>query len=460
MKTRESLSSRLGFIFLAAGCAIGLGNVWRFPSITGAHGGAAFVLIYLIFLLLLATPIMIMEFAVGRASRQSVVGSFKKLQPPGSNWAAYGYMGLAGNYILMMFYTVVSGWMLAYFWFSATGRLAGLSPEQANEFFQTFLSRPGELIFWMGLVTALGSGLCAIGLRNGVERVTKIMMAGLFALMLILVARALTLPGAGAGLSFYLKPDFGKLMEGGFWKTVYAAMAQAFFTLSVGIGSMAVFGSYISRERALTGEALIIVSLDTTVAILSGLLIFPICFSYGVSVNEGPGLIFVTLPNMFNNMPLGRLWGSLFFLFMSFAALSTVLAVFEHLIANSMDILGWSRQKAGLVNFPLLFVLSLPCVLGFNKWAAFQPLGPNSNLLVFEDFIVSANLLPLGALAYLLFCCTRRGWGWSNFMAEANAGQGLKLPGSLRIYFTYGLALILVVVFIMGHVDMFFKMNR
>lgn len=454
---RETLASRLGFILLSAGCAIGLGNVWRFPYITGAYGGAAFVLIYLLFLAFLAAPIMVMEFAVGRASRQSIIGSFQALQPKGSRWSVYGYIGLVGNYILMMFYTTVSGWMLAYVWYNLTGQLVGLNPEQVGAFFGGMLSSAPTLVFWMGFTVAIGTAICIIGLQAGVERITKMMMTGLFVIMVALAVRSVTLPGAGAGLEFYLKPSIARLTENGLWNSVYAALGQAFFTLSIGIGSMAIFGSYISREKTLTGETCYIVLLDTFVALTAGLIIFPACYAYGVSVNAGPGLIFISLPNMFNNMPMGRLWSTLFFLFMSFAALSTVVAVFEHIIASSMDTLGWSRKKASLVNLFAMFVLSLPCALGFNLWSGFAPMGEGTMVLDLEDFIVSNNMLPLGALVYLTFCCTRYGWGWDNFIKEANSGDGVKFPTSLRFYFTYIVPVVVLVIFVAGYKDIFFK---
>lgn len=454
---RETLASRMGFILLSAGCAIGLGNVWRFPYITGAYGGAAFVLIYLVFLVFLVAPVMVMEFAVGRASRQSVVGSFKVLQPRGTYWWIYGYIALAGNYILMMFYTTVTGWMLAYVWYSFTGHLSGLSTAQVGDFFSALLSSAPTLVFWMGLAIALGTVICIIGLQDGVERITKIMMTGLFVIMIALAARSVTLPGAGAGLEFYLKPSLRRLTENGLWNSVYAALGQAFFTLSIGIGSMAIFGSYIDRDQTLTGETCYIVLLDTFVALTAGLIIFPACFAYGVDVGSGPGLIFISLPNIFNNMPMGRLWSTLFFLFMSFTALSTVVAVFEHIIANSMDILGWSRKKASLFNLVALFILSLPCAFGFNIWSGFQPMGEGSMILDLEDFIVSNNMLPLGAFIYLLFCCTRYGWGWDNFIKEADSGCGIKFPQALRFYFSYIVPIIILAIFVAGYKELFIK---
>ncbi len=453
-KQRESLGSRLGFIFLSAGCAIGLGNVWRFPYITGKHGGAAFVLLYLFFLFFLAMPIMVMEFSVGRASRQSVVKSFSTLQPR-SGWTLFGLIALAGNYLLMMFYTTVAGWMLAYTWNSGKGALSGLTPDGVNDFFGNFVSSPENMIFWMLLTVLAGSAVCAIGLRNGVERITKFMMSGLLIIMLVLVARSVTLPGGEAGLAFYLLPDFARLQESGIWNSVYAALGQAFFTLSIGIGSMAIFGSYIKRDRTLTGEAMVVTGLDTFVALMAGLIIFPVCFASGVDVGAGPGLVFMTLPNLFNSMYMGRLWSTLFFLFMSFAAMTTVVAVFEHLIANLMDLFHWSRRRASLTTCIMVAVLSLPCALGFNLLSDFAPFGEGSVILDLEDFIVSNNMLPLGALCYLLFCCTRWGWGWNGFIAEADAGNGVKFPQILRPYITYVVPLIVLLVFAFGYLDKF-----
>ncbi|MDR1730726.1 MAG: sodium-dependent transporter [Synergistaceae bacterium] len=454
---RESLGSRLGFILVSAGCAIGLGNVWRFPSITGRYGGAAFVLIYLVFILCLAMPIMVMEFAVGRGSGQSIVGSFRQLQPKGTSWSIFGYFGLAGNYILMMFYTTVAGWMLAYTWYTLTGSFEGLSPDETGAFFGAMLMDPKMMTFWMFAVVAAGSAICACGVQRGVERATKLMMSGLFVLMIALAIRAVTLPGAEKGIEFYLKPDFGRLVENGLWDGIYAALGQSFFTLSLGIGSMAIFGSYIDREHSLAGESIIITALDTFVALCAGLIIFPACFAHGVEPGAGPGLIFVTLPNMFNSMSQGRLWGTLFFLFMSFAAMTTVVAVFEHLIVSSMDILGWSRKKSSIVNILAIFFLSLPCVFGFNIWSSFEPLGSGSGVLDLEDFIVSNNLLPLGAFVYLLFCCSRYGWGWEKFTAEANQGRGIKIASVMRPYFTYVVPTAIIIIFIFGYYEKFFK---
>ena len=455
-KERESLGSRIGFILLSAGCAIGLGNVWRFPYITGKYGGAAFVLIYIFFLITLGLPIMVMEFSVGRASRQSVVRSFEVLEPKGTHWKPVGCLMLAGNYILMMFYTTVTGWMLAYFWYNLNGSLVGLKPDQVGAFFGAMLSNWHVLAFWLAVTVVIGTVICIVGLQSGVERVTKWMMLGLLAIMLVLALRSLTLDNSSKGLEFYLKPQLSNLTKNGLWTSIYAALGQSFFTLSIGIGSMAIFGSYIDKQRSLAGEATMVIILDTFVALTAGLIIFPACFAYGVDVGAGPGLIFVSLLNMFNNMAMGRLWGTCFFVFMSFAALSTVVAVFEHIIANSMDILGWTRKKASLVNMFAIFFLSLPCVFGFNIWSSFAPLGKGTIVLDLEDFIVSNTLLPLGSLAYVLFCTRRYGWGLDNFLAEANTGIGLKFSKGLRWYMTYVPVIIVLVVFVYGYYEKFF----
>lgn len=455
MHKRERLSSRLGFLFLAAGCAIGLGNVWRFPYITGQYGGAAFVVIYLVFLVMLGLPIMVMEFSVGRASQRSVAASFRVLEPPGTKWHWYGYVAMAGNYLLMMFYTTIGGWMLAYFVKLASGQFVGLEPAQVQQVFADMTSQPLAMVFWMLVTILLGFGVCMAGLQKGVEKVTKIMMSSLFVIMIALAVRSVTLPGAAEGLSFYLKPDFSKMAQQGVMNTVFAAMGQAFFTLSIGIGSLAIFGSYIGKERSLTGEAVSVLTMDTLVAVISGLIVFPACFAFGVNPGSGPGLVFVTLPNIFNEMPGGRLWGALFFVFLSFAALTTVIAVFENILSFGMDLWGWSRKKAVAVNIVLVTLLSLPCALGFNVLSGIQPLGAGSTIMDLEDFIVSNNLLPLGSLVYLAFCVTRYGWGWDGFISEANAGKGLKFPKKLRFYVTFILPLIIVLVFVWGYVSKF-----
>lgn len=455
-QSRERLGSRLGFLFISAGCAIGLGNVWRFPFITGEYGGAAFVLIYLLFLVVLGLPILTMEFAVGRAAQRGIGQGFRILEPKGTWWHLHGYLGIFGCIMLMMFYTTVTGWMLAYCKYAIAGELSGLTPEQAGQFFGGVLADPWSLVGWMGLSIAIGTAVCAIGLQAGVERVSKFMMGSLLLILLVLVIRSVTLPGAAEGLKFYLLPDIGRMMEQGIDNVVFAALGQAFFTLSIGIGSMAIFGSYIGKDHALTGESINIMCLDTFVALMAGLIIFPACSAFGVDVDAGPGLVFVTLPNVFNSMPMGYLWGILFFIFMSFAALTTVVAVMECIIAYMIDGWGWSRQKAALLCGMGLFVLSLPCALGFNVLSDIQPFGPSSVILDLEDFIVSNNLLPLGSMVFLFFCCTRYGWGWDNFIAEVDTGKGIKFPKCLRFYVTYILPAIVFYVFIRGYYDKFF----
>ena len=458
MKERETFASRLGFVLISAGCAIGLGNVWRFPYIVGQYGGAAFVVIYLVFLVIMGLPIMAMEFSVGRASRQSIATSFQTLEPKGSKWHWYSWFGMAGNYMLMMFYTTVAGWMVYYFVKMARGDFVGADAAGVEEQFGALMGEPVTMLIFMVLVVLLCMGICALGLQNGVERITKVMMTCLLLLMLVLVVRSVTLDGAMEGLRFYLVPDFHNLLydaEGSFilGAAIYDAMSQAFFTLSLGIGALAIFGSYIGRERSLTGEAISVGVLDTFVALIAGLIIFPACFAFGVQPDQGVGLVFMTLPNVFNQMPLGNVWGGLFFLFMSFAALSTIIAVFENIVAFAMD-LGWSRKKAIVVNGAALILLSLPCVLGFNVWSGFTT--PVGNIQDLEDFVVSNNLLPLGSLVYLLFCTSRRGWGWKNLIEEADAGQGVKFPKWARVYVSRILPIIVLVIFVMGYYQKFF----
>lgn len=455
MEKRETFASRLGFILISAGCAIGLGNVWRFPYITGKYGGAAFVLIYLCFLVILGIPIMVMEFSVGRASQKSAARSFHVLEPKGTKWHLTSYVAIAGNYLLMMFYTTVGGWMLAYIVKMASGTFTNLTPDEVGGVFNNMLANPGKMTFWMIVTVVVSFGVCSMGLRNGVERINKAMMSLLFVILIALCIRSVTLEGAGEGLKFYLVPDFGKMAENGIGEAVYAAMGQSFFTLSLGIGAMAIFGSYISKERRLTGECINICVLDTTVALLSGLVIFPACFAFGVDPGEGPGLVFVTLPNVFNQMPGGRLWGSLFFVFMSFAALSTVIAVFENIISFAIDLWGWSRKKAILVNLVVILVLSMPCVLGFNVLSSIQPLGAGTTIQDLEDFIISNNLLPIGSVLYLLFCTSRYGWGWKNFIAEADAGKGIHFPKWARFYVTYILPIIVIAILIISYIQKF-----
>ncbi len=451
MKERERFSSRLGFVLISAGCAIGLGNIWRFPYIVGQNGGAAFVLIYLFFLVILGLPIMLMEFAVGRASRKSIARAFHELEPKGTFWHLHGWVGFIGNYILMMFYTTIAGWILLYFVKTASGDFVGLNASEIEASFNTVLANPVLMASFMIFVVALGMGVCAQGLQKGVEKVTKPMMLCLLFLLVVLAVRASTLDGASAGLAFYLLPNFESIVSIGLNDVIFAAMGQAFFTLSIGAGSMTIFGSYIGKERALTGEVFSITLLDTFVALMAGFIIFPACFAFGVNPGQGPALLFVTLPNIFNAMPAGQLWGSLFFLFMSFAAMSTVIAVFENILSCCMDSLGWNRKKAVLINLIAMIALSLPCVLGFNVLSGFAPLGVGSTVLDLEDFIMSYNILPLGSLVFIFFCTSRYGWGWKKFTAEVNEGAGMKLPNALRFYITWILPLIVLYVFIMGY---------
>ena len=453
MEKREKFSSRLGFILISAGCAVGLGNVWRFPYITGKYGGAAFVLIYLVFLVILGLPIMVMEFSVGRASQKSAARSFHVLEPKGSKWHFMAILAIAGNYLLMMFYTTVGGWMLAYVVKMIRGEFTGLTPDEVGGVFNGMLGQPGSMTFWMIVTVIIGFLVCSLGLQKGVERVTKFMMASLFVILIILCIRSVTLPGAAEGVRFYLIPDFHKITEYGLFEVVFAAMGQAFFTLSLGIGAMAIFGSYIAKEHTLTGESIRICTLDTIVALLAGLIIFPACFAFQVNPGEGPGLVFVTLPNIFNQMAGGRIFGTLFFIFMSFAALSTIIAVFENILSFSIDLFGWTRKKAVAVNFVAILLLSLPCVFGFNIWSAIAPLGAGSTIQDLEDFIVSNNLLPLGSLGYLLFCTSRYGWGWKSFIKEADSGKGVKFPQWSRIYVSFILPAIVLFIFIMGYVQ-------
>ena len=456
MKEREKLGSRLGFILISAGCAIGIGNVWKFPYMAGQGGGGAFVLFYLIFLLLLGLPIMTMEFAVGRASQKSPVKAYYALEKPGQKWHIHGYITLIGCYLLMMFYTTVAGWMLHYFYLTATGQFTGLDSKAVSGQFNTMLSQPLVMGFWMVVVVIAGILVCSIGLQNGLEKVTKVMMISLLLIMIVLAVNSFFMDGAKEGLSFYLIPDFGRMKEIGIIKTITGAMNQAFFTLSLGIGAMAIFGSYIGKERSLLGESLNIALLDTFVAITSGLIIFPACFTFNVDQTSGPGLIFITLPNIFNHIPMGRLWGSLFFVFMSFAAFSTILAVFENIISCGMELTGWSRKKSSFVNAIAITLLSIPCVLGYNLWSwdGFAVFG--GAVLDFEDFLVSNLFLPLGSLVYLLFCTSRYGWGWKNFTTEANTGKGLKMQNWMRGYITYILPLIVLFIFFFGLYDKFF----
>lgn len=440
----------MGFILLSAGCAIGIGNVWRFPYIAGMYGGGMFVLFYLLFLIAMGIPVMTMEFAVGRASRKSIIKSFTELEKPGQKWHLHGYLGMVGNYLLMMFYTSVAGWMLYYFYLMLTGRFTGKDTEQVAGIFQGMLDDPSVMTVSMVIIVAAGMLICSVGLQKGVEKITKIMMSLLLLIIVILAVRSMTLPGGIEGLKFYLLPDVPRMQEVGILETITAAMNQAFFTLSLGIGSMAIFGSYIDKNRTLLGESVNIAILDTFVALVSGLIIFPTCFSFGISPDMGPSLIFITLPNIFNHMAGGRIWGTLFFVFMSFAAFSTILAVFENIISCGMDLFGWSRKKSSFLNLAALTVLSLPCVFGFNIWSSFQPRGAGSTVLDLEDFLVSNVLLPVGALVYLLFCVTRYGWGFENYLAETNTGEGFKMPKGIRIYVTFILPILLIFLTLKG----------
>ena len=456
MQKRETFSSRLGFILVSAGCAVGIGNVWKFPYICGKFGGAAFILIYLLFLAILGFPILVCEFAVGRSSRKSCVASFQVLEPKGSRFHHFGILGMAGNILLMMFYTTVAGWMMCYFWKSLTGVFSTpMTTEQVAAQFGALTANPGQMLFWAVLATVLSFGICALGVVKGVERVSKVMMTGLLGLIVVLAVHSLTLPGAMDGVKFYLIPDFQAMADQGMGNVIFAAMSQAFFTLSLGIGSMAICGSYKEKNASLTGDALSVTVLDTFVALMAGLIIIPACFSFGIQPDAGPSLIFITLPNIFNQMAGGRIWGTLFFLFMSFAAISTVIAVFENILACSMDLWKWSRNKAVAVNLIAIIVLSVPCVLGFNVLSGIQPLGPGSGILDLEDFLVSNNLLPLGSVVYLVFCVTRYGWGWENFLAEADTGKGLRFPKWLRGYMTWVLPVIILGIYLKGYWDMF-----
>ena len=453
---REKFSSRLGFILISAGCAIGLGNVWRFPYIVGKYGGAAFVLLYLFFLLILGLPIVIAEFAVGRASQRSVAKSFDVLEPEGTKWHWYKWGAIAGNYLLMMFYTTIAGWMILYCVKMAKGDFAGLNTEAVQGEFVSLTQNPLLMAVCMIIIVVLCFTICACGLQNGVERITKVMMLCLLGLMIVLAVHSVFLKGGQEGIVFYLKPDFHRLVEAGLGEAVFAAMGQAFFTLSIGIGALAIFGSYIGKERRLTGEAISVTVLDTFVALMAGFIIFPACFAYGVEAGSGPSLIFITLPNVFNAMAGGRIWGFCFFLFMSFAAISTVVAVFENIMSFSMDMTGCSRKKAAICNGIAIVILSMPCILGFNILSGFEPLGAGSNILDLEDFIVSNNILPLGSLVYLLFCTTKYGWGFEKFSEEANTGEGIRLPKAVRGYMTWILPLIVLLIFVQGYVSKFF----
>ena len=450
---REHLGSRLGFLLLSAGCAIGIGNVWKFPWMTGQYGGGAFVLIYLLFLLALGVPVLTMEFAMGRAAQKSPLKMYQELKP-GSKWGWHGYVCLLGNIVLMMFYTTVAGWMLQYFVDTAAGLFLGLDTAGIEAKFGEMLASPGKMALYMGIVVVIGFSVISLGVQKGLERVTKWMMMALIVLIWVLAFHSMTLAGGSAGLRFYLIPDFRRMAEIGVGNVIVGAMNQAFFTLSLGIGAMAIFGSYIGKDHALMGEAVRVSLLDTMVALCSGLIIFPACFAYGVDVNSGPALIFMTLPNVFNHIALGRFWGSLFFLFLTFAAFSTVLAVFENIVCCVSEMTLWSRKKTCAVCCVCMFLLSLPCLLGYNLWQNVRPVAGH-DILDSEDFLVSNILLPLGSLIFVLFCTTRYGWGWEKFLKEANEGTGLKVAKWMRPYMTYILPVIVLVIFVVGLVGFF-----
>lgn len=447
---RESFKSRLGFLLVSAGCAIGIGNVWRFPYVVGQNGGGLFVLLYLIFLIAMGLPVLTMELAVGRASRKSAVQGYQALEKPGSKWHIHGWFAIAGCYMLMMYYTTVSGWMVTYFYKFITGEfVSGMIAEEAGNVFANLLSDPVQMAFWMILIVVAGFLVCSQGLQNGLEKISKGMMSALLVLIIVLAVHSFVLSGAGEGVKFYLIPSIDTVRDVGFGSVIAAAMNQAFFTLSLGVAAMEIFGSYMNKDFTLAGEGVRICALDTFVAIMSGLIIFPACFSYGVEVGAGPSLIFITLPNVFVNMAGGRVWGSLFFLFMTFASFSTVIAVFENIMSFCMDMFGWSRRKAALVNCIAILVLSLPCVLGYNVWSNLHLIG-GRDVLDSEDFIVSNLLLPLGSLVYLLFCVTKWGWGFDNYMKEANTGEGIKIAKYLKPYFQFVLPVLILIILIQG----------
>ena len=447
---REKLSSRLGFILLSAGCAIGLGNIWRFPYMVGKYGGGAFVLVYLFFLIILGLPIIVMEYSVGRGSQKSIAQSFHVLEKKGQKWHLFSYVAMAGNYLLVMFYTTIAGWMLAYFVKMLKGDFIGLSPDQVGNVFTSLQADSVASVFWMILIVIIGCGICAVGLQRGVEKVTKVMMGLLLGVMVLLVIKSLSLDNAMKGVEFYLIPDFNILKENGIFNAIYGAMGQAFFTLSIGMGGMAIFGSYIDKKHSLTGEGLRVLILDTFVAVMAGLIIFPACMSFNVDAGSGPGLVFVTLPNIFNAMDGGQIWGTLFFVFMNFAALSTIIAVFENIVSFTIDLFQWSRKKSVILNFVIIVIGSIPCAIGFSILSGFQPLGAGSAVLDLLDFLVSNVIMPLGSLVFLFFCTRKSGWGWKNFITEANAGEGLSFPERARFYVSWILPLIVIFIFLFG----------
>jgi NSS family neurotransmitter:Na+ symporter len=453
----DSFATRIGFILVSAGCAIGIGNVWKFPYLCGQFGGAAFILIYLIFLLIMGIPVMVCEFAIGRGSRRSAAKSFDVLEPRGTRWHQFKWISIIGCYMLMMYYTTVTGWMLYYCYLHLRGAFAGATPKLIGIAFSAMLGSASTMMFWMVLSCIIGFIVCYFGIQNGVERITKGMMVALLLLMVILAIHSIFLEGAEKGIEFYLVPNFDAINKIGWGNVIFAAMSQAFFTLSIGIGAMLIFGAYLPHGRSLLGEAVTITALDTFVALMAGFIIIPACFAYGIKPDAGPSLIFLTIPNLFAQMPGGQLWGMLFFVFLSFAALSTVIAVFENLIAFGMNLFGWGRKASVMINGILVVILSVPCVLGFNFWSGFQPLGPGTGILDLEDFIVSNNLLPLGSLVFVLFCTKKNGWTWENFLAEANDGMGTKMPSGVKNYLMYILPLFILTIYLKGYYDMFVK---
>lgn len=456
MKERETFASRLGFILVAAGCAVGIGNVWKFPYICGQYGGAAFIIMYLIFLVLLGFPILVSEFAIGRASRFGMGRAFEKLEPKGTKWHGLKWISIIGSFLLMSFYTMVGGWMLYYAYLELTGKLSGLSVEEVGEAFSIMLSQPATMGLWAFIAIAISFGICALGVKNGVEKITKVMMTLLVVLMIALAIHSATLPNAGEGFKFYLVPNFKNVMSQGLGTAIFAAMSHAFFTLSLGIGAMEIFGSYLTKEKRLGTEAVSVMVLDTFVALMAGFIIIPACFAFGVQPDSGPSLLFITLPNLFNQMAGGRIWGTMFFIFMSFAALSTLIAVFENLIASFMDMKDWTRGKSVRVNFIIVTLISIPAILGFNLWSKFQPLGEATGIMDLEDFIVSYNLLPLGSLLFVMFCVRKNGWRFENFLKEANTGKdGIKFPKWARVYMQYILPVIVTIVYLKGYYDFF-----
>ena len=452
---RETFGSRIGFILVSAGCAIGIGNVWKFPYLCGEYGGAAFILIYLIFLLIMGIPVLVCEFSIGRASRFSVAASFEKLEPQGTRWHWTKWIGIAGSYLLMMFYTTVGGWLMYYCVKSVRGDFRGADTEQVTAAFSDVMGNMPVMMFWTILICVVGFAVCIFGIQKGIERASKFMMSILLVLMVVLAVHSVFMEGAGEGIRFYLVPDFAKMAEQGIGNVIFAALSQSFFTLSIGIGAMMIFGSYMPKERTLLGEAVSITALDTSVALTAGFIIIPACFAFGIEPGSGPSLIFITIPNIFAQIPGGALWGGLFFLFLTFAAFTTVVAVFENIISFDMDLFGWSRNRSVAVSAVLIILLSVPCVLGFNVLAGFQPLGEGNTIMDLEDFIVSNNLLPLGSLGYVLFCTRKNGWGWENFLAEANTGKGPHFPKGLKNYVAYGIPLIIMVIYLKGYYDKF-----